>query len=212
MAHYATYIAFDVETTGLDYKKEQIIEIAGAKFTVKIDGKKVTSVHIDAFESFVKPTMFIPKEATNINHITNEMVEDAPSIAEVMVDFKKFCGLSSILIAHNADFDAKFIYKAMNDNNIPLIKNPIYDSLRLARKIMPEAPSYKLGELAKRLRRQMNIELNSENLHRALYDCEILREVFVAILSKRLMPRDWDLSEFLKVMENVHGGIVAPKI
>jgi DNA polymerase-3 subunit epsilon len=211
MAMYPTFIAFDVETTGLDYKKDQIIELAGEKYTLELKGDKLVTKHLDSFESFVKPTMFIPQEATNINHITNEMVEDAPPVKQVLEEFTRFCGLSSILVAHNADFDTKFIYAGAKEVGIQPVKNPVYDSLKLARKIMPEASSYKLGELAKRMRRHMNLTLDSDKLHRALYDCEVLREVFLQILLKRFTIKDFDLSVFLKQIEKIHGQAYLPK-
>lgn len=199
-----TFIAFDVETTGIERDSNQIIEVAGVKFTVEINSrKKAIPVTIDTFGELVKPTMRIPEDATAVNHITNEMVENARPITEVLPEFFKFCGLASVLIAHNAPFDNDFFRHAIRDNNLSPIGNPVLDSLKLSRNIMREAASHKLGELAKRLRREVG-ELSSENLHRALYDCEILMKVFVAILNKRLEPEEWEMAEFLKKVAPYH--------
>ncbi|MGL1936376.1 MAG: 3'-5' exonuclease [Fibrobacterales bacterium] len=203
MIPFATFVAFDLETTGLDAARNKIIEVAGVKFTLEVKKDTIIAKTIGTYESLVKPTMHIPEEATQINGISNEDVEDAPGITGVLADFTKFCGISTILVAHNASFDARFLQSELAENNLPLIKNPIVDSLAISKKIMPESPSHKLGNLAKRLRRQMNITLDSENLHRALYDCEILREVFVAILRKRFKQTDLQMDTFFQSMEKI---------
>ena len=203
MQLFPTFIAFDLETTGLEYQKHKIIEVAGVKFTLELQGDNIVTKKIGTYESFVKPTMHIPAEATQVNKITNEMVEGAPGIAKVLEEFTQFCGISTILVAHNANFDANFLNNELNENKMSLIKNPILDSLSLSKKIMPEASSHKLGNLAKRLRRNMNLKVDSANLHRALYDCEVLMEVFVAILKKRFKAKDMQLSTFLSSMEKI---------
>ncbi len=207
MIPFATFVAFDLETTGLDAARNKIIEVAGVKFTLELKKDTYVAKTIATFESLVKPTMHIPEEATQINGISNEDVEDAPAAAGVLKDFSKFCGISTILVAHNASFDMRFLQAELLENNIPLIKNPVVDSLAISKKIMPESPSHKLGNLAKRLRRQMNIKLDSENLHRALYDCEILKEVFVAILRKRFKDKDLQMGTFFNSMEKLGVGV-----
>jgi DNA polymerase III subunit epsilon len=209
---YQNFVAFDTETTGLDAETQQIIELAGVKFTVELkDGKMVPKV-LGTFESFVKPSMMIPEEATRVNGITNEMVDNAPPISEVLPDFIKFCGLSTVLIAHNAEFDAKFLRKAISVHKLSPLNNPVIDNLKISRKIMPEAPSQKLGELAKRLRREMSLTLNSDNLHRALYDCEVLAHVFTTVVRKRFMPIHFAMGTFLKEMELIHGPVIDCKV
>jgi DNA polymerase III alpha subunit (gram-positive type) len=115
-------------------------------------------------------------------------------------------------VAHNAEFDARFLAAALKKTSLMSIKNPILDSLKVSRKIMPESPNHKLVTLAKRLRRQINVAFDETALHRALYDCEVLREVFVAILKKRLQPKDFELSNFLRAVEKVHGPSIALKL
>ena len=213
MNQYQHFVAFDTETTGLDAETNQIIELAGVKFTVELDpqGKIIPKI-LGTFESFVKPTMMIPQEASNINGISNEMVENAPPIQEVLPQFIKFCGLSTVLVAHNAEFDAKFLRKAIKTHSLNQLNNPIVDNLKISRKIMPEAPSQKLGELAKRLRREMTLNLNSVNLHRALYDCEVLAHVFVAVCRKRLLAPNFIMGTFLKEIDAIHGPLIDAKV
>jgi DNA polymerase III epsilon subunit family exonuclease len=141
-------VAFDVETTGLDPAREEIVEIAGVKFTFERKGGKLVAKEISQFSSLVKPSKFIPDEAIRIHNITNQLVEDAPEPAGVLKDFIRFCGLSSVLVAHNASFDAAFIGKAIRRAGQVMPQNPIIDSLKIVRKILPEYGSHKLGEKA----------------------------------------------------------------
>jgi DNA polymerase III epsilon subunit family exonuclease len=198
-------VAFDVETTGLDPDKEEIIEIAGVKFTFeKKDGKLVTR-EIGQYGSLVKPGKLIPEEATRVNNITNQMVETAPEIKPVLSAFLRFCGLSSVLVAHNAGFDAAFLGKAIRKHGLVMPQNPIIDSLKFIRKIMPEYASHKLGEIARKLGDQTGMSLSKGELHRATYDCQVLKEVLCACLRKRYQDKDLAMDTAVKSLESVHG-------
>jgi DNA polymerase III subunit epsilon len=212
MSQWPSFVAFDVETTGLDAEKNRIIELAGVKFTFEDNAGKLVVKVLDRFESLVKPDMRIPEDATRINHITNEMVEDAPPAIDVLQQFIRFCGLSTILVAHNAEFDCRFLSREIRENKIMGLKNPIWDSLKLSRKIMSEAPTHKLGDLAKRLRREISLQLESGALHRALYDCEVLAEVFTVLLRKRFTAKDLEYSNIIKSVEKVHGPSLVLKL
>jgi DNA polymerase III epsilon subunit family exonuclease len=198
-------VAFDVETTGLDPEKEELIEIAGIKFTFeKKEGKLVTK-EIAQYSSLVKPGKLIPEDATRVNHITNQMVENAPELKPVLTAFLRFCGLSSILVAHNASFDASFLGKAIRKQGLVMPQNPIIDSLKFIRKIMPEYASHKLGEVARKLGDQTGVTLDKGELHRATYDCHILKEVMCACLRKRYQDKDLAMDQAVKSFESVHG-------
>lgn len=208
--NFAQYVAFDLETTGLSSEKDQIIEVAGIKFTMEVvkskSGKeKIVNKIISTFESFVRPTMHIPQEATNINHITDDMVKDAPDVVITTKKFMQFCGQSSILVAHNAPFDTRFLRVVIKNNELMIPQNPILDSLRISKYIMPESPNHKLVTLARRLRKEINLNLDTGNLHRALYDCEVLAEAFTAILRKRLTAKELNLSNCMKSFDKIHG-------
>lgn len=207
MMPMAQFVAFDLETTGLETSKNEIIEVGGVKFVLEVQGTGVTAKIQDTFESLVKPSMLIPEEATRINKITNEMVENAPPIGEVLQQFTRFCGLSTVLIAHNAEFDTRFLQAAFRRNPQLLLRNPILDSLKLARKIMPESRSHKLADLARIMKTTMggNSIIINENLHRALYDCQVLMQVVICLLNKRFRSKDLELGSMLRTIEKVHG-------
>lgn len=153
----ATYVVFDVETTGLSTVYDKMIELAA----VKMQKGEV----IDRFESFINPNQSISAFITNLTSITNDMVKDAPQEAEVVRDFADFAR-GSIYVAHNASFDMGFIRKAYEKIGEPNDGIPVIDTLELSRLVNPHLKSHGLGPLTKRY----NITLDQH--HRAVYDAE----------------------------------------
>src|SRR4051812_7202176 len=90
MLPFITLVAFDVETTGLEPEREDIVELAGVKFTLERKDGKLVGREVAQFQSMVKPTKLIPDEATRIHKITNQMVEDAPDLKTVLPGFFRF--------------------------------------------------------------------------------------------------------------------------
>ena len=201
------FVAFDLETTGLVNQKDEIIEIGAVKFTVETKAGRVVPKLISEFETFVKPNMLIPAEASSVNHITDAMVENAPPVGECLKKFTAFCGQGSILLAHNANFDAGFLRVAYAKNPQLVPGNPVIDSLVMARTILPELENHKLGYMAGMFMKRREIEMNidSEKMHRAVYDCEMLMEVFVALLRRRLKEKDWEMGSIMASMAKYKG-------
>lgn len=161
------YVVFDVETTGLDSKHDQVIEIGA----VKIKNRKV----IDKFSSFVNPTMMIPEKITALTGISQGMVKDAPGIDEVLTSFLVFAG-DAVLVAHNASFDMGFIRKSAKEIGRP-VRNSVLDTLQLCRGLFPGLSNHKLQTVAEHLQ----IEL--ENHHRAVDDSEAAGHILLQCLS-----------------------------
>ena len=159
------FIAFDLETTGLDSKNDEIIEIGMARF---VDGEPV-----ERFQSFVKPSIPIPADITHLTGIHQEDVEEAPSIRNLLPKLSDFFG-DTLVLAHNAAFDTAFMHK-----HKMLKTNPVIDTLELASILMPSAPRYSLGSLAT----AADIEL--KNAHRALDD---------AVATGKLFCHLWELA------------------
>ena len=99
-----SYVVFDLETTGLDAEKDAIVEIGA----VRVTGNKVTN---QTYQQLVSPGVKISKEASEVNHITNDMVKGQPKIQEVLADFLAYVD-GDLLVAHNAGFDASFLDNA----------------------------------------------------------------------------------------------------
>jgi len=201
------FVAFDLETTGLNNQKDEIIEIGAVKFSVQTEKGIVVPKLEKEFQTFVKPNMMIPAEASSVNHIYDKDVENAPSVGEAIKAFTAFCGQSSILIAHNANFDASFLRAAYQKNPQIIPGNPIVDSLAISKAILPEASSHKLGILAAMFQRrnEIGMKIESDKAHRAVYDCLMLMEVFVALLRRRFKEKDWEMATIVKNLEKYKG-------
>ncbi len=155
------FIAIDVETTGLSPIVNELIEISAIKY----DGQK----KIDTFTTLIKPKTRIPYYITNITGITNEMVQNSPFVEEVMPNLIKFIGKSPI-VAHNANFDYKFI---QNYSNNAFSKNTLIDTVQIGRKLYPSLPNHKLGTIAK------HIGITEDGFHRAEFDCECCAQIYI---------------------------------
>lgn len=150
-----SYVCVDVETTGLNAKEEKLIEIGAIKV---LDGKIV-----DTFHSFIQPGRPIGARIEALTGITDKMLAGAPLAAEVMPKFHGFCG-ELPLLGHNLIFDYSFLKKGMVNEKLSFEKEGI-DTLRIARKYLPELESRKLGFLCQ----YFGIE---HTAHRALGDAE----------------------------------------
>lgn len=98
----------DVETTGLDPSKDEVIEIAIVKFTYSPDGE-VTGI-IDTFDQLRQPSFPIPEVATEITGITNEMVAGRQIDEEAI---NNLIDEADLAIAHNATFDRRFLERLL---------------------------------------------------------------------------------------------------
>ena len=162
------FTAFDTETTGLHPEENKVIEIGAVKFD--IDGI------LDRFEVLINPLCPIPLEASSVNHITDQMVENCPSIDKVLPDFIKFID-HSILVAHNANFDLNFINAELERCSMPYMPNKTVDTLNLARWAYPTLGKYSLQFLAQKF------AINVENAHRADDDARVCMDFFIKCVS-----------------------------
>jgi ATP-dependent DNA helicase DinG len=151
-------VALDIETTGLDSKKDAIIEIGAVRF----DGKRVEA----EFNKLINPERPIPAFVTGLTGINDEMVRDAPHIRDVLDELSSFIGDSPIL-GHNIQFDLSFFKK------FRLFElNEIIDTYELAAVLIPSASRYNLGALGQ----QLGILLAAT--HRALDDARVTAAAF----------------------------------
>lgn len=151
------YVVFDLETTGVRQGRDRIIEISA----VKVRGHKVT----EEYTTLVNPEMHIPKGATAVNGITDDMVRDAPKMKEAVEGFLAFIG-NDILVGHNIHtFDLNFICDAAMETLGAEVKNDYVDTLYLARKCLPQLSHHRLVDVAE------HFGLSTKGAHRALNDC-----------------------------------------
>ena len=149
-----TYIAIDLETTGLDPKREKIIEIGAMRVE---DGAKTAQFH-----TMVNPRREIGKRITELTGISTEMVENAPDIGDIMAELLEFCG-ELPLLGHHVIFDYSFLKRAAVNNGLKFERDGI-DTLKLCRMFMPV-------EERKTLASACNFYgISQESAHRALGD------------------------------------------
>jgi len=161
-----TYVIFDLETTGLDATKDEIIEIGACK---------VVNGRIDeTFSTFVKPSRHIPKEITELTGIDDSMVENAPTINYVMPDFYKFCN-NATLVAHNIAFDISFIHNISKKLSYNFDHEQM-DTMIISRQKLPGLKNYKLGTIVEKL----GVVL--DNAHRAINDATATAKVFIKLM------------------------------
>ena len=162
------FVLFDTETTGLNTYHDEIIEVAGAIW--KKDGM------IEKFQELIRvnPNKMMG-EAAAIHKITVEDLQDARPADEVLADFVDFCG-NRVMFAHNIKFD----FPMLNSNLVrsglkPYQNDDVACSLVYAKE--QQMPG-KLSELA----RHLKIETCGSDLHRAMYDVEVLMNVMNRIM------------------------------
>ena len=153
----ATYVVFDVETTGLSAVYNKIIELSAVKM--------YKGNVIEKFEYFIDPGHPLSQTTINLTGITDEMVRGSKTEKEVLVLFAEFAK-DHILVAHNASFDMGFLNTSNARQDLPENVNPVIDTLELSRFLHPQLKSHRLNTLAKRY----GVAL--EQHHRAIYDAE----------------------------------------
>lgn len=158
------FICIDCETTGLDPQQDRIIEVAVMCF----DAHTI----YEQMETLVNPECPIPETSIAIHHITPDMVQDKPTIDQVLSDILKMIG-NHIIIGHGVGFDIDILAIAAERHSIPctLRQNRFLDTLRMAR-LYGGCPVNSLEHL----RKHFNIPL--EGAHRAMSDVIVNREVF----------------------------------
>jgi DNA polymerase III epsilon subunit len=179
-----TIIVLDTETTGLDHKTEKLIEIAAVKM--------VNGEAIETFTSLVNPQKPIRYSSFLIHNISEEMVQDAPPIEEVLPSFLEFVG-DHTYIAHNAIFDYSFINEAMKAVYGKRFSNNRIDTFEMYRSVFPDEHSHGLSSLLNRF------GFDSEVLHRALDDAMCLAKVYPKLRELYEQKFAWQLSQLRNV-------------
>jgi DNA polymerase-3 subunit epsilon len=174
----ATFCIVDIETNGGKPDSSQIIELGA----VKMKGGKV----IDTFESLVHCS-YIPRYITKITGIEAPQLHDAPSLKSVLHDFKQFLS-DAIFVAHNVDFDYKFLSKSLKRYGLGELANRKVCTIDLAKKTI-ESPKYGLSYLNEHL------GLQNDAHHRALSDAKATAKLLNIILEK--LPEDVETVEEL---------------
>ena len=153
----ATYVVFDVETTGLSAVYNDLIQVAASKM---YKGNVIAE-----FDEFIDPGHPLSAFTTELTGITDDHVRGAKPLEQVLREFQTFCE-GTVLVAHNATFDVGFMNANYKRFKLPLITQPVIDTLEFARNLYPEYKRHGLGPLTKRF----GVAL--EHHHMANYDAE----------------------------------------
>lgn len=168
---YKDFIVVDTETTGIKTGGNDIIEVTAIKF----ENCKPVSI----FTTLLKPRKPIPTDATRINGITNEMVDDAPTFAQIKSALQTYIGGLPI-VAHNASFDIEFLHVS----GLEFVESQLfYDTLALSRKHIKDScgdklESYKLGDVC------AECEIYFDGAHRSSADALAAGLLFVEIIKR----------------------------
>lgn len=172
-----TFVVVDLETTGGAPGAQAITEIGA----VKVRGGEVVA----EFQTLVNPHVAIPAYITVLTGITTAMTALAPPIEEVLPAFLAWASFEtgSVMVAHNARFDAGFLRAAARDLDYTWPRPQVVDTLALARRALTrdDVPNFKLGTLARVLGASVQPE------HRALADAQATTDVLHTLL-ERLAP------------------------
>lgn len=158
-----TYVLVDIETTGFSPQYDEIIEIGA----IKVENNKI----VDEYQSLININEELSPMISNLTGITTEMLENGKNYSIVLNEFLEFAG-DNILVAHNANFDINFLYDKSELYINKYLKNDFIDTMRIAKKLLPNLPNYKLSTLAD------NFAIDYSNAHRGLADVKITFEIY----------------------------------
>lgn len=163
-----TYIALDLETSGVNPASDKIIEIGMAKI---VDGEVVST-----YNKLFDPSLELSDRITQITGISNEMLKGMPKINDCINEIIDFTG-DLPLLGHNIIFDYSFLKKAAVNNNLRFEKKGI-DTLKIARRLLNDVPHKNLEYLCS------YFQIDPGNSHRALSD---------ALSAKKLYDRLYEI-------------------
>lgn len=185
------YIAFDIETTGLNPVEDRIVELGAVLFENGIPVKK--------FSSLVNPNKFISFEATRVNNISNEMIQNAPReniIYPKLVEFlEDSLSGETVICAHNARFDIGFLSNTLErlgySGNIKYI-----DTLSLSRNLIYGLENYKQSTVAD------YFDIINEEAHRAVTDAETCGKILYCFLDYEIKEKQTEKKRNISALDD----------
>lgn len=169
LIHVPDFIAFDLETTGLDFKNDRIIEIGAVRF---INGKPE-----EELTSFVNPGKPVPPLITDLTGISDKEVNSAPPFSDIIEKLLQFIGMLP-LCGHQIEFDATFLNEELKRTGRSALAGQLLDTALLSRILLQESSRFSLKAVSEHL------NINLDNAHRALFDARASGEVAVKLVPK----------------------------
>jgi len=177
-------VVIDVETTGLDYTKEKIIEFAGVKL---VNGKIK-----DTFETLINPHQHIRKSSQAIHGISEDDLADAPTEEEIFPQIFEFIE-DATLVAHNAIFDFSFLNRTSKRLYDKVLENNYIDTQMMFKEVYPQIESCGLDSLV------TIFQASNQQRHRAMGDAMALAQCYPKLKKMYFQKYNWQLSQ----IENV---------
>jgi DNA polymerase-3 subunit epsilon len=167
-------IVFDTETTGVDPEEgHRVVEIGCVELENLIPTGRT-------FHTYINPERDMPMGAFQVHNLSAEFLSDKPLFSQIVDDFMSFIG-DAHLVAHNANFDFKFINAELdNIGRPPLQDKRKVDTWAMAKRLFPGQAS-SLDALCRRY----EIDLSARTKHGALLDAELLAEVYLNLKGGR---------------------------
>jgi len=181
-----TFLAFDIETTGLTPVVDRVVEIGAVKFR----HREV----LDTFQELIDPEMPISPGAFAVNGITDEMVRGKSGIEQVLPRLIDFIG-DATPMAHHAPFDVGFLSYDISRLKLSVPDKHVLDTCAIPKRIFPGLYSYSLENMASAL------SIKSKEFHRALADAEVCMKIFQKCVDEMGGPDLVTLQDMLKVNE-----------
>ena len=163
-----TIVVLDFETTGLNTRKDRMIEFGAAKLA---NGQIV-----DAIDIFINPGFPLPQKIKDLTHITDQDVMAAEPAEKVLPKILEFIGDCPVA-AHNAKFDISILRNELKRVG-QSFEGTVLDTLSFARKLYPDMKSHKLGSVCKKL----GVVL--KDAHRAVNDASATAQCLAVMLDE----------------------------
>ena len=160
-----SFVTLDLETTGMDNSHDQIIEVG----LVRVDHGIIT----DGYQTLVKAERILPVKIKRLTGITDAQLQDAPDLSEILPHVMEFIS-GRPLVGHNINFDLGFLTAAMGKPP----DNQTFDTLDLARLILPAAPRHRLADLCRYL------AIKVDGSHRAFADAKATAQLALKLQEK----------------------------
>lgn len=183
----ATFVVVDLETTGLDPMRDEIVEIGA----VKIKNSEI----VEEYHTLIKPTKSMSRMSERLTGINDEMLKDAPTFEEVFPGFLEFIK-DATLVAHNANFDYRFLRSAVKRVLNEEWEFQYIDTLGLSKALL-DMKSYSLDRIAKKLK------IGDFRHHRALDDARITAKIFLRFIEMLKLRGINRINQLERVRENI---------
>lgn len=193
-----SFVAIDLETTGLDFEKDEIIEVALVRFEDGVPGESV--------DYLVKPVSTALRPfIENLTGIYKSDLENAESFAAVAGKIYSFIG-DLPLVAHNANFDSRFLRQSFEKVGVSFDNHPVWDSLTVSRIAYQDVSNHRLDTLVQEL------DIPRSRAHRALPDADACGRLFVMCLEKIQGAGPWLAKALSKVAADSYWSLIWPSV